>query len=103
MSDDYIYSERSYDTQPFTRPEIIFINDDLIPFYNNMIDRYSPDAIALVTVKKCPSLQELETNSYEPVSYTHLDTSGQWHKVSPSKELSDYLVEAFKDRLKPDK
>ena len=65
MSDDYIYSERSYDTQPFTRPEIIFINDDLIPFYNNMIDRYSPDAIVLVTVKKCPSLQELETNSYE--------------------------------------
>ena len=65
MSDDYIYSERSYDGQPFTRPEIIFINDDLIPFYNNMIDRYSPDAIVLVTVKKCPSLQELETNSYE--------------------------------------
>ena len=30
-----------------------------------MIDRYSPDAITLVTVKKCPPLQELETNSYE--------------------------------------
>ena len=36
-------------------------------------------------------------------NYPALDTSGQWHKVSPSKELSDYLVEAFKDRLKPDK
>ncbi|HIU27371.1 MAG TPA: hypothetical protein IAD16_03175 [Candidatus Fimisoma avicola] len=65
MSDDYTYSERSYDDQPFTKPEIIFINEDLIPFYNNMIDRYSPDAIALVTVKKCPSLQVLKTNSYE--------------------------------------
>lgn len=32
MSDDYIYSERSYDDQPFTKPEIIFINEDLIPF-----------------------------------------------------------------------
>ena len=65
MSDDYIYSERSYDDHPFTKPETVFINEDLIPFYNNMIDRYSPEAITLVTVKKCPSLQELETNSYE--------------------------------------
>ncbi len=36
-------------------------------------------------------------------NYPDLDTSRHWHKVSPSKELSDYLVEAFKDRLKPDK
>ena len=36
-------------------------------------------------------------------NYPALATSGHWHKASPSKELSDYLVEAFKDKLKPDK
>ena len=48
---------------------------------------------------------EITKNEYDQWRYNYpaLDTSGQWHKVSPSKELSDYLVEAFKDRLKPDK
>lgn len=48
---------------------------------------------------------EITKSEYDQWRYNYpaLDTSGQWHKVSPSKELSDYLVEAFKDRLKPDK
>lgn len=28
--------------------------------------------------------------------YPELDTSNHWHKVVPSKELSDYLTEALK-------
>ena len=32
--------------------------------------------------------------------YPELDTSGQWHKITPSQELSDLLVEAFKDQQK---
>ena len=48
---------------------------------------------------------EITKEEYDQWRYNYpaLDTSGHWHKVSPSKELSDYLVEAFKDRLKPDK
>lgn len=34
--------------------------------------------------------------------YPKFDTTQIWAKV-PSQELSDALVEAFKDRLKPDK
>ena len=29
--------------------------------------------------------------------YPDLDTSGQWHKVTPSQGLSDMLVEALND------
>lgn len=32
-------------------------------------------------------------------NYPKYDTTGKWHKV-PSKELSDAMVEAFKDKLK---
>jgi len=32
-------------------------------------------------------------------NYPKYDTSGKWHKV-PSKEFSDAMVEAFKDKLK---
>ena len=65
MSDDYTYSERSYDDHPFTKPETVFINEDLIPFYNNMIDRYSPSAIVLVIIGVCSSLKELESTAIQ--------------------------------------
>ena len=29
--------------------------------------------------------------------YPKYDTSGQWHKITPSQELSDMLVEALKE------
>ena len=32
--------------------------------------------------------------------YPELDTSGQWHKITPSQELSDMLVEALKEERK---
>ncbi|HFI0313686.1 TPA: hypothetical protein ACGOUY_000079 [Streptococcus suis] len=32
-------------------------------------------------------------------NYPKYDTTGKWHKV-PSKELSDAMVDAFKDKLK---
>ena len=32
--------------------------------------------------------------------YPEFDTTGQWHKITPSQELSDLLVEAFKDQQK---
>ncbi len=35
-------------------------------------------------------------------NYPKLDTSGQWHKVTPSKALSDMLIEAFSEDIKPD-
>ena len=28
--------------------------------------------------------------------YPELDTSGQWHKITPSQELSDLLIDALK-------
>ena len=33
--------------------------------------------------------------------YPEFDTTQRWVKV-PSQELSDYLVDAFRDKLKPD-
>ena len=32
--------------------------------------------------------------------YPELDTSGQWHKITPSQELSELLVEALKEERK---
>ena len=29
--------------------------------------------------------------------YPEFDTTGQWHKITPSQELSDMLVEALKE------
>ena len=31
--------------------------------------------------------------------YPEFDTSGYWHKVTPSQELSDMLVEDFNDKI----
>lgn len=45
-----------------TSKDRAFINDQLIPFYNNMIDRYAPDAIVFVRVGICHQLKELETS-----------------------------------------
>lgn len=46
--------------RPYTSKEKAFINDQLIPFYNKMIDMYDPAAIVLVRVGICPPLKELE-------------------------------------------
>ena len=32
-------------------------------------------------------------------NYPKYDTSGKWHKVVPSQELSDALIEAMRDKL----
>lgn len=48
--------------RPYTSKEKAFINDQLIPFYNKMIDRYTPDAIVFVRVGICHQLKELETS-----------------------------------------
>ena len=32
--------------------------------------------------------------------YPELDTSGQWHKITPSQGLSDMLVESLKSDVK---
>lgn len=45
-----------------TSKDRAFINDQLIPFYNKMIDRYTPDAIVFVRVGICHQLKELETS-----------------------------------------
>lgn len=45
-----------------TSKDRAFINDQLIPFYNKMIDRYTPDAIVFVRVGICRQLKELETS-----------------------------------------
>lgn len=51
----------SHIIRPLTSKDRTFINDQLIPFYNKMIDRYSPNAIVLVMVRICRHLRELET------------------------------------------
>ena len=50
------------------------------------------------------SSEEISREEYDNWRYYYpkFDTTQIWTKV-PSKELSDALVEAFKDRLKPDK
>lgn len=44
---------------------------------------------------------EITKDEYDKWRYNYpkYDTTGKWHKV-PSKELSDAMVEAFKDKLK---
>lgn len=46
---------------------------------------------------------EIDKETYDQWRYHYpkFDTTGGWVKV-PSQELSDAMVEAFKDRLKPD-
>ena len=46
---------------------------------------------------------EIDKDTYDQWRYHYpkFDTTGGWVKV-PSQELSDAMVEAFKDRLKPD-
>ena len=46
---------------------------------------------------------EIDKEAYDQWRYHYpkFDTTGGWVKV-PSQELSDAMVEAFKDRLKPD-
>lgn len=46
---------------------------------------------------------EIDKDTYDQWRYYYpkFDTTGGWVKV-PSQELSDAMVEAFKDRLKPD-
>lgn len=46
---------------------------------------------------------EIDKETYDQWRYHYpkFDTTGEWVKV-PSQELSDAMVEAFKDRLKPD-
>lgn len=46
---------------------------------------------------------EIDKDTYDKWRYyfPKYDTTDNWVKV-PSQELSDALVEAFKDRLKPD-
>ena len=46
-------------------------------------------------------LGEIDKETYDQWRYPKFDTTGGWVKV-PSQELSDAMVEAFKDRLKPD-
>lgn len=47
--------------RPYTSKEKAFINDQLIPFYNKMIDRYAPNAFIFTHVISCLQLEELET------------------------------------------
>lgn len=56
---DQLQKERTI--RPRSPQEKAFANDQLIPFYNKMIDRYSPNAIVLVMVNICSPLKELET------------------------------------------
>ncbi len=44
---------------------------------------------------------EIKKDEYDRWRYNYpkYDTTGKWHKV-PSKELSDAMVDAFKDKLK---
>lgn len=44
-----------------TSKDRAFINDQLIPFYNKMIDRYTPNAFIFTHVISCLQLEELET------------------------------------------
>lgn len=55
---DQLQKERTI--RPRSPQEKAFVNDQLIPFYNKMIDRYSPNAIVLVMVRICRHLRELE-------------------------------------------
>lgn len=50
--------------------EKCFITDQLIPFYNKMIDRYDPEAIVLVRVGICHPLKELEMADLELIKGT---------------------------------
>ena len=47
--------------RPYTSKEKAFINDQLIPFYNKMVDKYAPNAIIFTHVISCLQLKELET------------------------------------------
>lgn len=47
--------------RPYTSKEKAFINDQLIPFYNKMIDRYTQNAFIFTHVISCLQLEELET------------------------------------------
>lgn len=57
---DYEAVMSSHIIRPLTSKDRTFINDQLIPFYNKMIDRYDPAAIVLVRVGICHPLKELE-------------------------------------------
>ncbi len=46
--------------RPYTSKEKAFINDQLIPFYNKMVDKYAPNAIVFTHVISCRQLKELE-------------------------------------------
>ena len=59
---DYEAVMSSHIIRPLTSKDRTFINDQLIPFYNKMIDRYTPDAIVFVRVGICHRLKELETS-----------------------------------------
>ena len=60
---DQLQKERTI--RPRSPQEKAFAKDQLIPFYNKMIDRYSPNAIVFVTVSICRPLRELETVKQE--------------------------------------
>lgn len=69
--------------------------------------------LCLVVMKGCATLhamadklssEEIRKEEYDNWRYHYpkFDTTQRWAKV-PSQELSDALVEMFKDQLKPDK
>lgn len=58
---DYEAVMSSHIISPLTSKDRAFINDQLIPFYNKMIDRYAPNAIVFTRVISCSLLEELET------------------------------------------
>ena len=58
---DYEAVMSSHIIRPLTSKDRTFINDQLIPFYNKMIDRYTPNAFIFTHVISCLQLEELET------------------------------------------
>ena len=65
--------------------------------YANMLDMLS----AWAEQAKKLEAGEITREDYDRwrYHYPEFDTSGYWHKVTPSQELSDMLVEDFNDKI----